>query len=127
MEPLKRSGSWLLGSKASARLRVCRWKSFRMVHAYQAALSDGLLSTLLEAGATIRVPGSQTQLGLPQPNQRWLTTLSMNTPGKSGAGEHWLCSPVTAIASAVAGHLVNPDWPEVFIVRDSKHSARRTR
>ena len=96
-------------------------------HAYQAALSDGLLSTFLEAGATIQVPGSQTQLGLPQPSQRWLTTLSMNAPGKSGAGEHWLCSPVTAIASAVAGHVVNPDSPEVFIVRDSKHSARRTR
>lgn len=78
------------------------------------ALRDGTLPTLLEAGAVLQAPGCGACAGLHSgllgPNERCLSTVTRNFPGRMGdsSAEIYLASPLTAAASAVTGRITDP-------------------
>jgi aconitate hydratase len=74
---------------------------------------EGLLGDLLAAGATVSEPtcGSCAGIGhVPATGTRSLRAFNRNFPGRSGTREDavYLCSPVTAAASAIRGAITDP-------------------
>lgn len=75
--------------------------------------SEGYLSKLIEAGARIHQPGCNGCIGMgqaPATKKISLRTNPRNFPGRSGTKEDlvYLCSPETAIASAITGVITDP-------------------
>ena len=74
---------------------------------------EGLLATLLAAGATISEPtcGACAGIGhVPASGGRSLRAFNRNFPGRSGTRDDavYLCSPLTAAASALTGRISDP-------------------
>ena len=74
---------------------------------------EGLLADLLAAGATVSEPscGSCAGIGhVPASGARSLRAFNRNFPGRSGVRDDqvYLCSPVTAAASALTGVITDP-------------------
>ena len=74
---------------------------------------EGLLATLLAAGATISEPtcGACAGIGhVPASGGRSLRAFNRNFPGRSGTKDDhvYLCSPLTAAASALTGRITDP-------------------
>ena len=74
---------------------------------------EGLLATLLAAGATISEPtcGACAGIGhVPASGGRSLRAFNRNFPGRSGTRDDavYLCSPLTAAASALSGRISDP-------------------
>jgi aconitate hydratase len=74
---------------------------------------EGLLAMLLAAGATVSEPtcGACAGIGhVPASGSRSLRAFNRNFPGRSGTRDDavYLCSPVTAAVSAVAGVITDP-------------------
>ncbi|MCX6639668.1 MAG: aconitase/3-isopropylmalate dehydratase large subunit family protein [bacterium] len=76
---------------------------------YQQMLAEGLLKDLFEAGAIITGAGcggcASGQVGMTGKGEVQLSTSNRNFKGKQGAGETYLCSPVTAALSALKGEI----------------------
>jgi 3-isopropylmalate/(R)-2-methylmalate dehydratase large subunit len=76
---------------------------------YRAMLAEGLLQKLFEAGVIITGAGcggcASGQVGMTGKGEVQLSTSNRNFAGKQGAGETYLCSPVTAALSAVEGKI----------------------
>jgi 3-isopropylmalate/(R)-2-methylmalate dehydratase large subunit len=79
---------------------------------YAEMLRSGVLSTLFEAGFIISNPGcggcASGHIGMTGKGEVQLSTSNRNFPGKQGAGETYLVSPLTAAWSALAGKLTCP-------------------
>lgn len=81
---------------------------------------DGYLLKLLHAGARVHQAGCNGCIGMgqaPATNEISLRTVPRNFPGRSGTREDqvYLCSPETAIASALTGVITDPrDLEERF-------------
>ncbi|HET8575828.1 MAG TPA: aconitate hydratase [Methylomirabilota bacterium] len=74
---------------------------------------EGLLAELLAAGATVSEPtcGSCAGIGhVPAAGGKSLRAFNRNFPGRSGVKDDqiYLCSPVTAAASALTGKITDP-------------------
>jgi aconitate hydratase len=74
---------------------------------------EGLLATLLAAGATVSEPtcGACAGIGhVPASGGRSLRAFNRNFPGRSGTRDDavYLCSPLTAAASALTGRISDP-------------------
>ena len=88
-----------------------------------ALISEGHLSTLVNAGARLHQPGCNGCIGMgqaPAAGRNSLRTVPRNFPGRSGTREDsvFLCSPETAAASALMGMITDPrsldmDYPSV--------------
>lgn len=82
--------------------------------AYQRALADGTLETLVRSGATVHAPGcgacAGLHSGLLAPDERCIATVTRNYPGRMGAptAEIYLASPYTVATSAVRGCITDP-------------------
>jgi aconitate hydratase len=79
----------------------------------QTLISDGRLGALVAAGARIHQTGCNGCIGMgqaPAVGQNSLRTTPRNFPGRSGTEEDsvFLCSPETAAASALCGHITDP-------------------
>jgi aconitate hydratase len=79
----------------------------------QTLISDGRLGALVAAGARIHQTGCNGCIGMgqaPAVGQNSLRTTPRNFPGRSGTEEDsvFLCSPETAAASALRGHITDP-------------------
>jgi homoaconitase/3-isopropylmalate dehydratase large subunit len=80
----------------------------------QAALHAGYISTLVEAGATIGVPGCGpcmgNHMGIPAPGEVTISSANRNFRGRMGTpdSEIYLASPAVVAASAILGRIVDP-------------------
>ncbi len=76
---------------------------------YQQMLEEKLLNDLFNAGAIITGAGcggcASGQVGMTGKGEVQLSTSNRNFAGKQGAGETYLCSPVTAAMSALKGEI----------------------
>jgi 3-isopropylmalate/(R)-2-methylmalate dehydratase large subunit len=81
---------------------------------YAQAVNEGLIQTMLEAGAVIGVPGcgpcSGCHQGMMAAGEIGITSASRNFRGRMGSLDSSLivASPATVAASAIAGHVVSP-------------------
>jgi aconitate hydratase len=76
-------------------------------------IADGRLGALVAAGARIHQTGCNGCIGMgqaPAVGQNSLRTTPRNFPGRSGTEEDsvFLCSPETAVASALSGRITDP-------------------
>lgn len=82
---------------------------------YMQAMHEGLIEILVEAGATIGVPGcgpcSGCHQGMLAPAENAITNASRNFRGRFGSPESnaYVASSATVAASAIAGHIVSPN------------------
>lgn len=79
----------------------------------QSLVSAGWLGKLIAAGARVHQAGCNGCIGMgqaPATGRASLRTVPRNFPGRSGAKEDqvYLCSPETAVASALAGVITDP-------------------
>ena len=79
-----------------------------------AAIADGTMTTLIEAGATFVTPGCAaclgTHEGLITSGETCITSSSRNFPGRMGDrhGEIYIASPATVAAAALNGKITDP-------------------
>jgi len=80
---------------------------------YAQMLASGVLQTLFDAGFIISNPGcggcASGHLGMTGKGEVQVSTSNRNFPGKQGAGETYLASPVTAAWSALKGEIASPE------------------
>jgi len=82
-------------------------------HIMAAAASEGLLTTLAEAGAFISSPSCDYcygRIGTMSAGQRAVSTGTLNVPGRMGSVDSsiYLCSAATVAASALTGKVTDP-------------------
>src|SRR6202043_755087 len=81
---------------------------------YVQAMREGLIEVLIEAGATIGVPGcgpcSGCHQGMLAPAENAITNASRNFKGRFGSPEAnaYVASSATVVASAIAGRIASP-------------------
>jgi 3-isopropylmalate/(R)-2-methylmalate dehydratase large subunit len=82
---------------------------------YLDALREGLVETLIEAGAVVSTPTCGPclggHMGILAAGERAVSTTNRNFRGRMGhpESEVYLSNPAVAAASAVAGHIVHPE------------------
>lgn len=80
---------------------------------YARLLREGVLETLFEAGFIVSNPGcggcASGQIGMTGQGEVQVSTSNRNFPGKQGAGETYLASPLTAAWAALRGEIVVPE------------------
>jgi 3-isopropylmalate/(R)-2-methylmalate dehydratase large subunit len=80
---------------------------------FEQMLRSGVLETLFDAGFIISNPGcggcASGHLGMTGPEQVNISTSNRNYPGKQGAGDTYLASPITAAWAALRGEIVVPE------------------
>jgi 3-isopropylmalate/(R)-2-methylmalate dehydratase large subunit len=79
---------------------------------FEQILRSGVLETLFEAGFIISNPGcggcASGHIGMTGKGQVQVSTSNRNFPGKQGAGDTYLASPVTAAWCALKGEITVP-------------------
>jgi len=80
---------------------------------FEQMLRSGVLEILFDAGFIISNPGcggcASGHIGMTGKGEVQLSTSNRNFPGKQGAGETYLTSPVTAAWSALKGEIAVPE------------------
>lgn len=80
---------------------------------FEQMLRTGVLSTLFDAGFIISNPGcggcASGHIGMTGKGQIQISTSNRNFPGKQGAGDTYLASPITAAWSALKGEIALSD------------------
>lgn len=113
MEDLRIAAGILAGRKVAPSLRLIVIPATQKI--YLQAMREGLLETLVEAGAAVSTPTCGPcfggHMGLAAAGERVISTSNRNFRGRMGHpdSEVYLASPAVAAASAVAGHIAHPD------------------
>ncbi len=112
LEDLHAAAEILSGRKVHPKVRMLVFPASREV--YRAALADGTLLTLSDAGAVIMNPGCGPCLGAHEgtlaPGEVCISTANRNFKGRMGSreAEIYLANPATVAASAIAGEIADP-------------------
>jgi len=98
----KRVAPWVMASVVPATREV-----------FGQMLESGVLTTLFDAGFIISNPGcggcASGHIGMTGKGQVQVSTSNRNFPGKQGAGDTYLVSPVTAAWCALTGEITAPE------------------
>jgi homoaconitase/3-isopropylmalate dehydratase large subunit len=112
IDDLEIGAAMLRGRKVDPRVRLLVVPASRAIAAE--AARRGYLETFMQAGATVLSSGCAVCAGAHQgvlaDGEVCLSTSNRNGPGRMGNAnaEIYLCSPATAIASALAGAIADP-------------------
>ncbi len=111
LEDLRMAADILRGKKVADSVILKIVPSTRSV--WEAALAEGLVKDLMDAGALIGNAGcagcAAGQIGQNGPGEVTVSTGNRNYAGKQGKGEVYLASPATAAASALSGVISRED------------------
>jgi 3-isopropylmalate/(R)-2-methylmalate dehydratase large subunit len=111
-EDLAAAAGLLQGRHAAAGTRLIVAPASTEI--YKRAVRDGLVTTLMDAGAIVMPSAcgacAGLSLGVLGAKERCVTSTNRNFRGRMGAAdaEVFLASPLTVAASAVAGHIIDP-------------------
>lgn len=111
-EDLEIAAALLKGKKIHAETRLLVFPASWEV--YLGALREGILETLIEAGAIVCNPGCRPclggHMGLLASGEKCISSSNRNFKGRMGStqAEVYLGSPATVAASAIAGRIVDP-------------------
>ena len=117
LEDLREAARVLEGRQVAPGVRLLVAPASRQV--LQDALAEGVLATLVDAGATVLAPGCGPCFGghggLLGPGERAIGTHNLNFTGRMGSAqaEIFLASPATVAASALTGTISDPRDQEV--------------
>lgn len=109
---IRAAAARVAGKKIAAGVRFQVVPATRGI--YSAALNEGLLSALIDSGATIFPPscGSNqaVNMGAMAETEAMISNQARNFPGRNGhpKAQHYLASAETVAASALAGRIVDP-------------------
>lgn len=112
LEDLQVAADLLRGKKIAPTMRFIVTPASRQV--YEQAAQQGILATLLEAGATVTLPGCGLCCGrsggILADGERVLATNNRNFIGRMGSAsvEIYLASPAVAAATALNGEITSP-------------------
>lgn len=110
-EDIKSAADYLEGRTVAPGIMLRIVPATRKV--YEELLRNGDLERLFNAGAIVSNPGcggcAQGQIGMTGKGEVQLSTSNRNFPGKQGAGDTYLVSPLVAAASAVKGEISLPE------------------
>jgi len=112
LSDLQAAAAILKGKHVAPGVRLLVIPASRSI--FQAAIADGTLGTLVEAGAMVGPPGCGPCLGAHQgllaPGERCISSSNRNFQGRMGSkeAEVFLGSPLTVAASALTGVLTDP-------------------
>lgn len=112
LSDLHLAASILKGRHIAAGVRLLVIPASRSI--FQAALADGTIAALVDAGAMVAPPGCGPCLGAHQgllaPGERCISSSNRNFQGRMGSrdAEVFLGSPLTVAASALTGVLTDP-------------------
>ena len=113
IEDLRSAAAVLAGRSVAERVRLLVFPASAKV--YRQALEEGLVRTLLDAGAVWMNPGCGPCLGAHEgvlaQGEACISTANRNFRGRMGHpdSEIYLASPATVAASAVAGEIASPE------------------
>ena len=119
LEDLREAARLLKGQKVARRTRFIVIPGSPSI--YKAAIKEGIIETLLDAGAVIGPPCCGPclggHMGILAEGERALSTSNRNFVGRMGhrKSEVYLASPVVAAASAVMGRIASPE--ELMVCR----------
>jgi len=112
LSDLREAASVLKGKRVARGVRLLVIPASRSI--FQAALADGTIADLVDAGAMVGPPGCGpclgAHLGLLAPGERCISSSNRNFQGRMGSkdAEVFLGSPLTVAASALTGVLTDP-------------------
>lgn len=112
LEDLELAAKILRGKKVHPETRMLVFPASWQI--YLEAMNQGILKTLIEAGAIVCNPGCGPclggHMGLLAPGEKCLASSNRNFKGRMGSteAEVYLASPATVAASAIAGKIVDP-------------------
>ncbi len=124
LSDIRQTAAILEGKKVAPGVRLMVTPASREV--YLAAVREGLVETIMEAGGSFASAGCGPCIGIsqryiPGSNERVISSANRNNKGRLGnpEAEIWIGSAATVAASAVTGHITDPreiaggTWREV--------------
>jgi 3-isopropylmalate/(R)-2-methylmalate dehydratase large subunit len=112
LEDIRQLAAFFRGRKVAEGVRLQVVPASRGI--YLAALREGLIETLFDAGANVFPPSAGSNqafnMGALAENEVMISTQARNFPGRNGhrKAQHFLASTLTVAASAVTGRITDP-------------------
>ncbi|HEX3015694.1 MAG TPA: 3-isopropylmalate dehydratase large subunit [Desulfobacteria bacterium] len=113
LEDLRAAAAVLKGKKVHKEIRLLVFPGTQQI--YRNALAEGIIDTLVEAGAAVSTPTCGPclggHMGILAKGERALSTTNRNFVGRMGhpESEVYLCNPSIAAASAILGRIGSPE------------------